>query len=178
MAPRTPRSKRPAAPHPVPQSRDEANAAIRQIGIDQRELVRIEANMNDEIAAVREKYEANAQPLREAIAARIDALQVWCEANRASLTRDGKVKSAQLPAGEVAWRTTPPSVAVRGLEAVLTRLHVMGLTQFIRTKEEVNKEAILETPPAHPVRAVDGIHISQREEFGVTPYETELAEVA
>lgn len=177
MAVKNPRAKRTAVSFPVPQSRDEANTAIRLIGIDQRELARIEANMNDEIAALREKYETTAQPLRDAITARIDGLQMWAEANRASLTRDGKVKSAQLPAGEISWRVTPPAVTVRGMDAVLTRLHVMGLTQFIRKKEEVNKEAILETPPAHPVRQVEGITISQREEFAVVPFETELAEV-
>ncbi len=66
---------------------------------------------------------------------------------------------------------------MRGVDAVLTRLHIMGLNQFIRRKEEVNKEAILETPFAHPVRQVDGITIMQREEFIVAPFETELAEV-
>lgn len=175
MATKT-KSKRAAVAFPVPQSRDEANTAIRQIGLDSRELARIEANMNDEISAVREKYETNATPLRDAIASRIDGVQVWCEANRAALTRDGKVKSAQLPEGEVQWRTTPPAVTVRGLEAVLTRLHTMGLREFIRAKEEVNKEAILETPTAHPVRQVEGISITQREEFAVVPFETELVE--
>ena len=172
-----PKSKRNAVTVSVPQTRDDANTAIRLIGIDQRELARIEANMNDELAAVRERYEANASPLRDAIQSRIDGVQIWAEANRATLTRDGKVKTAQLPAGELAWRITPPSVTVRGLEAVLQRLHVMGLKEFIRPKEEINKEAILETPTAHPVRAVEGISITQREEFLITPFETELSEV-
>lgn len=171
------KTKRNAVTFPVPQSRDDANTAIRLIGIDQRELARIEADMNDELAAVRERHEAAATPLRDAVQARIDGVQIWAEANRAALTRDNKTKTAQLPAGELTWRTTPPSVAVRGLEAVLTRLHVMGLDQFIRKKEEVNKEAILETPTAHPVRAVEGITIVQREEFSVLPFETELSEV-
>lgn len=175
MAKKT-RHKTVAVKFHVPQSRDEANTAIRLIGTDQRELARIEANMNDEIAALREKYETTAQPLRDAITARIEGLKVWAEANRAALTRDGKVKNAQLPAGELSWRITPPAVTVRGMDAVLTRLNAMGLTQFIRKKEEVNKDAILETPPAHPVRQVEGITITQREEFAVAPFETELAE--
>lgn len=171
-----PKSKRNAVTVSVPQTRDDANTAIRLIGLDQRELARIEANMNDELAAVRERYEASASPLRDAIQSRIDGVHMWAEANRAALTRDGKVKTAQLPAGELAWRTTPPSVTVRGLEAVLTRLHTMGLKDFIRTKEEINKEAILETPTAHPIRSVEGISVTQREEFVVTPFETELSE--
>ncbi|WP_153159652.1 host-nuclease inhibitor Gam family protein [Zoogloea sp. 1C4] len=174
---KTTRAKRTAPRFPIPQNREQANEAIREIGIAQRELARIEANMNDELAAVREKYEATAVPMRDAITARIDGVQVWADANRAILTRDGKVKSATLPAGEISWRTTPPSVSVRGAEAVITRLHVMGLTQFIRRKEEVNKEAILETPFAHPVRQIEGITICQREEFAVVPFETELSEV-
>ncbi len=71
------RTKRNAPLFPVPQSRDQANEAIREIGVAQRELARIEANMNDELAAVREKFEATATPMRDAIAARIDGVQVW-----------------------------------------------------------------------------------------------------
>ena len=74
------------------------------------------------------------------------------------------------------WRLRPPSVAVRGVEAVLDQLRRLGLKRFIRQKEEVNKEAILNEPEA--VSHVPGISISQGEDFVVTPFEAELAEVA
>ena len=55
-------------------------------------------------------------------------------------------------------------------------LRRLGLTQSIRAKEEINKEAILNEPEA--IKGVAGISISQGEDFVIVPFETELAEVA
>jgi len=46
--------------------------------------------------------------------------------------------------------------------------------RFIREKEEVNKEAILNEQDA--VKHVPGISISQGEDFMVVPFEVELTE--
>ena len=73
-------------------------------------------------------------------------------------------------------RMRPPSVRVTGSEAVLDALRRMGLRRFIREREEVNKDAILNEPDA--VADVPGISISQGEDFVVVPFEAELAEVA
>ena len=61
---------------------------------------------------------------------------------------------------------------VTGAEAVLDALRRMGLKRFIREKEEVNKDAILNEPAA--VAHVPGIAISQGEDFVVVPFEAEL----
>lgn len=173
------RNKRTAAAVKPAQSRTEANDYIRHIGAAQRELQRIEADMNEQLARIRESFEELAAPLRDVINTRTEAVQAWCEVNRDALTRGGKVKTARLPAGDVSWRTNPPSVTVRGNDAVLTALHGAGMEAFIRPgNESVNKDAILATPPDHPVRQIDGITIVQREEFIVAPFETELSEEA
>lgn len=171
----TGRLKAPAAQYPVPQSRDECVQAIALIGQAQRERQRIEAAMNDELAAVRQRFEAQAAPHGDTIKGLSAAVQVWCEANRQKLTQDGKTKTASLASGEVSWRLTPPSVKVTGEAAVIDELHRLGLEQFIRTKEGVNKEAVLNDPDS--VRQVKGISIAQREDFIVKPFETELEEV-
>lgn len=176
MPPKKTRLKTPAAVVTIPQNQDEANAAIRAIGSAQRDLIRIETAMNDELARIKERFEAEAAPLKARIESATNALQVWSEANRAALTRDGKVKTAQLPAGELGWRTRPPSCTVRGADAVLATLKRLGLTRFIRTKEEINKEACLNE--ADIARAVPGISIAQGEDFFVQPFEAELSEAA
>jgi len=51
----------------------------------------------------------------------------------------------------------PPSVSVRGAESVIDTLKRLGLGKFVRTKEEVNKEAILNEPDE--VRGVAGLNI-------------------
>jgi hypothetical protein len=60
----------------------------------------------------------------------------------------------------VLWRIRPPSVAIRGAEAVIAHAQALGLAKFVRTKEEVNKEAILNEPDQ--VRGVAGIIDRQR----------------
>ena len=127
----------------VPQTRDQAAAAIAEIGTINRELARITADMNDELAAIKERYEQAADPLRQKSEALTNGVQTWAEANRDTLTQQGKVKTAALTTGEILWRMRPPSVRVTGAEAVLDALRRLGLKRFIREKEEVNKDAIL-----------------------------------
>ncbi len=103
-------------------------------------------------------------------------MHTWCEAHRDELTQGGKVKYHDFPSGHVAWRMRPPRVVVRNLEKVLEALRTLGLSQFIRVKEEVNKEAVLAEPDV--VAQVRGISIAQEEDFGITPFETKLEEVA
>lgn len=171
----TGRVRTPAAQFPVPQTREECIEAVAAIGRAQRERQRIEAAMNDELAEVRQRHEAEAAPHGDRIKGLSGAVQVWCEANRALLTRDGKVKTAALASGEIAWRIAPPSVKVTGVAAVLEALIARGLDRFVRTKMEVNKEAILNEPEA--AKDVPGIAITQREDFVIRPFETELEEV-
>lgn len=168
------KAKTPAVQVLVPQSRDQVAHYIRIIGEHQRELERIRADMNEELTAVKERWENLATPHSTHIESLTQGVQVWCEANRDALTQHGKVKTAAFATGEVSWRINPPSVRVTGSEAVLDALRRMGLQRFIREKAEVNKEAILNEPKA--VSEVPGISISQREEFSVIPFETELAE--
>lgn len=176
MAKTKTRIKSAAAAVNVPQSREMAAAAIANIGALNRQLARTEANMNDELAEVKARWEEAADPLRQQVAALTQGLQTWAEANRATLTQNGKVKTAALPTGEVLWRLRPPSVRITGAEAVLDALRRLGLKRFIREKEEVNKDAILNEPEA--VAHVPGIAISQGEDFVVVPFEAELTEVA
>ena len=166
--------KTPAAPV-VPQNREEASSAIARIGMLQRERTRIEALMNDEMAATKARFEGQAEPYNLQIKALSEGVSIWCAANRQALTENGKVKTHAFAAGEVRWRVTPPKVVIKGVEAVMDALRRGGLGKFIRTKEEISKEAILAEPEA--VAAVRGISIEQKEEFVVVPFETELEEV-
>jgi len=176
VTPRKNRIKQIAVTVAVPQSRDQAAGAIARIGTLSRDMARIQANMNDELAAVKARFEAMADPLRAEADALSQGVQTWAEANRDALTQNGKVKTAALTTGEILWRTRPPSVRVTGAEAVLDALRRLGLGRFIREKEEVNKEAILNEPEA--VAHVPGIAISQGEDFVIAPFEADLAEVA
>lgn len=160
----------------VMQSRDEVIDAVAKIGELVRERTRIEAAMNDEMAAIKAQYEMDAQPHGERITALTAGVQAWCEAHRMDLTHGGKTKTVQLPTGEVKWRTTPPSVSIKGVAAVMQLLRDKKLARFIRSKDEINKEAIL--ADAKAVVGIAGITIKQFEEFVIEPFNAQLDEVA
>lgn len=154
----------------APQTTNDCAADIKKLGDLQRQFARLTADMNDEIAAITKRY----QPKLEDLMGRIETLQkgvqTYCEAHRSELTNEGKVKTANFITGEVNWRQRPPSVSIRGADAVIETLTRMDLTRFIRTKEEVNKEAMLNEPDA--VRGIAGISIvTGVEDFVITPFE-------
>lgn len=156
----------------VPQNAQEANAAVAEIGAATRALRHIEADMNEALAQIKEQFETVATVHRERIDLLTKAVQIWAEAHRDTLTQHGKVKTHDLPAGQICWRTRPPSVRVTGVDAVLDLLRRLGLDRFIRRKEEINREAILNEPAA--VAGLPGLTISQVEDFVVSPFEIEL----
>lgn len=182
----------------VPASRDQAAADVRQLGDLQRSQARLAADMNDRIAATTAEFQPRLDALQIDIERLFTGVQTWCEAHRAELTDGHKVKTANLITGEVSWRIAPPSCSVRGAEAVLNTLKALQLTRFIRTKEELDKEAVLASYSAgrqitdadaakDPARAavlaefrrlqaVSGISVASGvESFEVKPFEQELA---
>lgn len=168
------RMKTPAASS-VPQSRADCALYIKNLGDIQREFERSKAEMNDAIANITKSYAPVLEAQQTRMAALQTGVQVWCEANRATLC-EGTGKTANLVTGEVSWRQRPPSVAIRGADAVIETLQRMHLERFVRTKEEVNKEAMLNEPDA--VRGIGGITlVSGVEDFIVTPFEVEVQAV-
>lgn len=170
----TRKSKTRGANLTVPQSREDAAEAVAMIGVANRDVARIEADMNDEIASAKTRAEELATPLRDRVKALTEGLKVWAEANRDALTHAGKVKFADLGTGKVSWRLRPPSVRITGVERVIEAIKALGLPAFLRTKEEVNKEALLADPDK--ARLIAGVSIgSVGEDFIVEPFEAEIA---
>lgn len=172
------RTKTRGANLPVPQSREEAAAAILRIGELGRELTRREARMNDDLARIKEAVEGASQPLREEREALTEGLKTWCEAHRSDLTGGHRVKFADLGTGKVLWRFRPARVALpKDQGALIAVLRRLGLDRFVRVKEEVSREAMLLEPDL--ARGVEGVRIgSEGEDFIVEPFEAELSREA
>lgn len=152
-------------------NREDAERMIQLIGEKQREVVRIEAAMNDRLNPIKEQFENQAKPLNVEIEELWAGVQAWAESNKPNLL-DGKAKTVKLATGDVGWRTSPPSVRLTNTKAILEGLKQMGLTQFIRATEEVNKDAILAAPDK--ATAVKGIAITQAELFWIKPFASEI----
>ncbi|EEI9451735.1 host-nuclease inhibitor protein Gam [Salmonella enterica subsp. enterica serovar Javiana] len=172
MAKKVSRLKAAAASY-TPQSREQVSVDIKKIGDIQRELTRIETDANDQIAVIMNQNTPKIEALRAELDVLQKGVQTWCEANRTDITKDGKTKTANLITGEVAWRTKPDSVSIKGVELVLETLKKLKLDRFIRRKEEVNKDAVLADKKA--VENIKGISIvSGKETFSITPFEQEI----
>lgn len=171
------RIKSTAAVVDVPQNREMAAAAIAAIGSHSRDLARINADMNDAIAEIKERFERLAEPHRLQIEGLTSGLQMYAEANRAALTNNYKVKTVAMTTGEMLWRTTPPSVRLTDTEEnVIAACEAAGLEAFIRRTPSLNRDAIKANP--EEAKHIHGIKIGQGEQFVVVPFEAELAEVA
>ncbi len=171
------KTKTKAMSAPAAQSREEAQRMVAEIGEISRELARQEADLGDALAKVKADAEAKALPLKTRLIDLHDAVQKWAEANRAELTRDGRTKTVELTTGKVSWRNRPEGVLLRGVEAVIDYLRTKHESRFLRTKYEVDKEAMLAAKDE--ARQVPGVTIkSAGEEFIVEPFDAQLAEVA
>ena len=144
----------------APQSREETQSWIKTLGDTQREHARLTHDLNDKIAELTDAAKPALNALAERSAALQQGIQAWCEANRAELTAGGG-KTANLITGEV-----------RGIESVLENLRTLGLARFIRQKEEVNKEAMLNEPDI--AATIAGITVVRgKEDFVIVPFEVE-----
>ena len=156
------------------QNRDDIEVAIKEVGDLNRELERLAIEQNDQLAAITEKYAPLINAIKEQLTPKQDAIQAWCESHRDELTQNGKTKTGSFNTGEVQWRQRPPSVGIRGVDSVLDSLKMRGFTQFIRIKEEINKEAMLNEPDT--AASVPGVTIKTGvEDFVITPFEQEVA---
>lgn len=151
------------------QSKAEVMENITQIGLKQREISRLETELNDKIAQLTEQYKDGILKLQIDVETLTHQAQIWCEQNRNSLLED-KGKTANLLTGEVSWRYRPAKVTLSKEAEIIEQLEQQGLTQFVRVKKNVNKEAVLADPSA--VKDINGINIvSNVEDFIITPFE-------
>lgn len=158
----------------VPTTLKEAEIFLAELGKAQRERDKFRLALNDKIAELKQKYEEAAAPAAQRIAELVDGLYVFAEKHKADILPTGK--TVALETGHIGWRTTPPKVSLRNQHAVLERIKAMGLNQFLRIKEEINKEAMLQEPEI--AVGIPGVSITQTEQFWVKPAATDLEEIA
>lgn len=159
----------------APQTLAKVQSHIRAIGDLQRQHARASADLNDQVAQLVEAAAPQLKTLHERMTGLQKGVQIYCEANREELC--GKGKTANLVTGEVQWRQRPPSVKVTGGDAVIAWLKQMGLQAFVRSKEEINKEAMLNEP--EKAKAVPGVTIMTGvEDFVIVPFEVDTEAAA
>ena len=168
-----PKTKAPAVA--VPTTMAEADTFIRKLGEAQREMDRIDTQLQASTALLKAEAEDKAAPHRKAHADLLEGLEIFAARNRRALTHDDRVKTVKTPAGVFGWRTKPPSVRTSGkLEVLIASIRGMKLTHFLREKVELDKDAML--ADAATAVGIPGVKIaSAGEVFFVEPAALGLA---
>jgi len=168
-----PRVKAPAVD--APQSRTQTATEIKSLGDVLREIRRLEADMNDQIAVITKAFEPAIKAQQERAKLLQSRIQLWCEAHREELL-EGEGKSANLITGEVGWRIGNRSVRIEGGEdgefEAIEQLKGLGLGDLVRTIEQVNRAAILAEPDRIKGLACIKL-VGGRESFWIKPFEQE-----
>ncbi len=159
---------------PAPGTLGDLADLLARVGELRRELARRETEMNDEIAAIRDRWQLQAAPRLADLAICEETLEQWCAAMRDELTDQGRRKYCDLATGRVGWRALPPKVSIRNLTQTLAAIKSLGQTQFLRVEESVDKEAMLAAPEA--ALKIPGVKIkSEGEKFYAEPREETIA---
>ncbi|ODU24027.1 MAG: hypothetical protein ABS95_02545, partial [Verrucomicrobia bacterium SCN 57-15] len=157
---------------PAIKTRDQVESLLNEICTTTINRNQATLAMDHEITQIRERYEATITACNKALEEKTELIRTWAEANPSEFNG---LKSLDLVNAVIGWRTGQPTLKTlagwtwdRVLEKL--KIHGMGL-RYIRTKEEVNKQAILSereeiTPEA--MRAM-GVRIVQDESFFVDP---------
>ena len=157
---------------PIPGSLQEAAEFVGRIGKEQREIDRIQNELNEAVEKLKSKPMSETQIRNENISQLVEGLFIFAESHRKELTEAEKKRTVEFPTGIFGWRMTPPAVSLKNVKQILKELMKRKLKQFIRVKREVDKEAMLREPEL--AESVKGVSIGQREEFVVKPAELEL----
>ena len=129
-------------PHIV-ESREQAEGTMAEIAALDRKLSALTVAMNKELDAAKEKAAQAAAPLAARRKELESGLAVFATLNRKELFPDG-VKSLDLGFGLIVFRASTKIVQQSNINAEMTleRLRKFKFLDGIRTKEEVNKDAM------------------------------------
>ncbi len=132
-------------PHVVV-DRSQAECALAEIAALDRKISGIESEMQESIDNAKAKASQQVNPLQARRKELADAVAVYARLNRQELF--AKAKSLDLGFGVIGFRASTRISQIRGVtvEMTLEKLRQYGLSDGIRTKEEVNKDAAMAWP--------------------------------
>lgn len=159
-------------------TRADAETTVGRITHYKAREIELNAQMDAEIAAVRERYQTPLSEVQVFLQASMESLQVWAEANPNEFPKDRK--SIDMVQGVVGFRTGTPKLEVINRKWTWAKVlaALVALNSYVRKKSEVDKEKILSDHAAGKVSdnglALIGVKVVQDETFFVEPKLTEV----
>lgn len=158
---------------------EDAQAASNEYASGQTKLEKIEARMNEEINKIKAKYLDEITDIKESIEEPYKILEVFAKEQKSEW---GKRKSYDLLHSIIGFRTGTPKVVKDKKftwDAVLELLKKNKLFKpFIRTTEEINKDAILQEKNEATLKTLKDecfIEVDQDEKFFIQVKKEEVA---
>ncbi len=145
----------------IPASVAEAATYIISIGQKQKEINQVKRDMKKTCDEAKKAIAGLAKERDQFFV----ALFGFAQPRKAELTKD--LRTQKTFAGTFGWRWTTPYVDLKEGKTdqdILAALKRTGLTQYIRTVEELDREALLRDRPQ-----IVGVAYSQRDEFFAKP---------
>ena len=118
---------------------EDANLALKEIGLLEHELETIDGEANKKIAEIKADCAKQGEGLRKRITDLSALLGAFAEYNREELFKDRK--SQKLSFGEFGYRK---STAISIKKTTLELLKKLKLDRYIRVKEEIDKDLMAE----------------------------------
>lgn len=159
----------------IPKTREEAESIVGAIAELKINEAKTKAEMDQELKEIRTDYEQQLSDINTSVTPLLLRIQAWAEANQDEF---GKQKSIAMLHGTIGWRVGNPTLKTLSgwtWDRCLEALKSLGWLQFIRSKPEVDKAAILnqrETLTEADLRQI-GTRVVQEESFFVEPKMTE-----
>lgn len=159
----------------VVQTRDEAEARMRDLAMAANLRISLIADMDAEILAIKKQYESDIAKQDGLIKQAADDLEAWALANPNLFE---KPKSIAFLSGTLGFRTGTPKLALLNRkwnwETVTSAVEKL-LPHFIRNKPEVDKDAILGQREELAEFLPDvGLKVTQDEGFYIEPKLTKV----
>lgn len=156
---------------PTLRTRIEFDATVDELARATVSLRDAEARRDEQIQRVRDEFEPACTAFTEQVQSLALAAEKYAEGHRDELFV-GKVKSAETSLAVFGFRLGQPTLKTLSRawtwERVLEALVERGLTRFIRTKQEPDKEALKQHMAAEELAGV-GCRIDQAETFFIEP---------
>ena len=162
---------------------EEADATLAQIAARKRELALIELGLKEDVDTLKLKCAEASEPIKQDIEVLEQALIRFGESKKSELFV--KKRSRELTFGIIGFRASSAVKTMRKTtwEQVLGLIRDAGMPECIRTKQEVDKEALRQLPPerlAAVEERLENIHkqmAAAKAELGKPfPQEAELGE--
>ena len=120
---------------------EDVDDRLKEIASLQAEVEAEEAELTERIARLKDEYIGRVKRKKEEIERKTLEIRAFAEAHRGDF--DGKSK--KLNHGVVGWRKSTKLI-IRRVADTLARLKDLGLEEYIRIKESVDKAALKEAP--------------------------------